>query len=33
VVWSELFGRAREETKRRLAREYAESQRRYRHLD
>jgi hypothetical protein len=33
VVWSELFGRARDETKRRLAREYAESQRRYGHLD
>jgi hypothetical protein len=33
VVWSELFGRAREETKRRLAREYAESQQRYGHLD
>lgn len=33
VVWAELFGRAREETKRRLAREYAESQRRYGHLD
>lgn len=33
VVWSELLGRAREETKRRLAREYAESHRRYGHLD
>lgn len=33
VVWSELFGRAREDTKRRLAWEYAESQRRYGHLD
>lgn len=33
VVWAELFGRAREETKRRLAREFSESQRRYGHLD
>jgi hypothetical protein len=32
VVWSDLFGRARDETKRRLAREYAESERRYGHL-
>jgi hypothetical protein len=33
VIWSELFGRARTETLRRLRREYAESQRRYGHLD
>ena len=32
VTWPELFGRARAETKRRLAREYAESERRYGHL-
>lgn len=32
VVWAELFGRARKETKRRLAHEFAESQRRYGHL-
>ena len=32
IVWHELLGRAREETKRRLAREYAESERRYGHL-
>ena len=32
VVWSELFGRARDETKRRLYREFTESQSRYGHL-
>ncbi len=32
VVWPELFGRQREETKRRLLREFDESERRYGHL-
>jgi hypothetical protein len=32
VIWPELFGRARAETKRRLAREYADSERRYGNL-
>lgn len=32
VVWAELLGRAREETKRRLAHDFAESQRRYGHF-
>lgn len=33
VVWSELLGRAREETKRRLLHEFHQSQRRFGHLD
>lgn len=32
VIWPELMGRAREDTKRRLTREYLESERRYGHL-
>jgi hypothetical protein len=32
VIWSDLWGRARAETKRRLAREIAASDRRYGHL-
>jgi hypothetical protein len=32
IVWSELFGRAREDLKRRLLSEFNESQRRYGHL-
>ena len=32
VVWADLWGRAREDTKRRLAREFTESQERFGHL-